>query len=294
VVGKHVVEHPAISFVAFTGSREVGSSMIRNANTFEAGQTHVKHIVAEMGGKNAIIIDADADLDEAVAGVIRSAFGYAGQKCSACSRAIVMEENYDRFLSRLIEAAKSLVVGDPANPVTMLGPVIDADAQQKMMGYITRGRQTATLAFEGHCPSDGFFVPPTIFVDVKPHDALAQEEIFGPVLAVMKVRDFEEALAVANGTPYALTGGVYSRSPANIERAKRDFMVGNLYINRPCTGAIVQRHPFGGFKMSGAGSKAGGPDYLHHFMEPRSISENTVRRGFAPEVLDATLSLEES
>ncbi len=289
VVGKYLVEHPAISFIAFTGSREVGIEIIQTANAFDRGQAHVKRIIAEMGGKNAIIVDADADMDEAIEGVVKAAFGFSGQKCSACSRVIVLEENYDRFVARLTDAAHSLVVGDPVNPVTHMGPVIDAGAQKNILAYIETGKQQSHMIFQGLSPREGYFVPPTIFVDVKPDHTIAQEEIFGPVLAVIKVKTFEEALQVANGTQYALTGGVYSRSPVNIEIAKRDFVVGNLYINRPCTGAIVQRHPFGGFKLSGVGSKAGGPDYLLQFMEPRNISENTMRRGFAPEVLDITL-----
>ncbi|PIR20856.1 MAG: L-glutamate gamma-semialdehyde dehydrogenase [Deltaproteobacteria bacterium CG11_big_fil_rev_8_21_14_0_20_47_16] len=286
VVGNYLVENSHTSFVTFTGSREVGLSIIQHANHFEAQQDHVKRIVAEMGGKNAIIVDADADLDEAVAGVLKSAFGFSGQKCSACSRAIVLEENYDRFVERLVDATKSMVIGDPIVPETVMGPVIDHDAQTKILSYIEKGSQQSHMIYQGSVPTDGYFVPPTIFTDVKPDHSIAQEEIFGPVLAIIKVKTFEDAIAIANGTPFALTGGVYSRSPINIEIAKRDFNVGNLYINRPCTGAIVHRHPFGGFKLSGVGSKAGGPDYLLQFMEPRNISENTMRRGFAPEMLE--------
>lgn len=289
VIGQHLIENPSVAFVTFTGSKEVGLSILQTANQFDRGQTHVKRVVAEMGGKNAIIIDADADLDEAISGVVRSAFGFSGQKCSACSRVIVVAENYDRFVARLIDATSCITVGDPIQPETFMGPVIDAAAQKKILDYIATGKRQSRLAYEGHCPREGFFVPPTIFVDVHPDHTIAQEEIFGPVIAVIKVDTFEEALTVANAVPYGLTGGVYSRLPSNIEIAKRDFMVGNLYINRPCTGAIVQRHPFGGFKLSGVGSKAGGPDYLLQFMEPRNISENTMRRGFAPEILDISL-----
>ena len=289
VIGQHLVEHPDVAFITFTGSKEVGLSILQNANHFDLGQTHVKRVIAEMGGKNAIIIDADADLDEAVTGVVHSAFGYSGQKCSACSRVIVLEENYDRFVNRLIDATASITVGDPIHPETRVGPVIDVSAQKKILEYIAIGKRQSRLAYEGHCPRDGFFVPPTIFVDVQPDHTIAQEEIFGPVVAIIKVKTIEEALRVANAVPFGLTGGIYSRLPSTIELAKRDFMVGNLYINRPCTGAIVQRHPFGGFKLSGVGSKAGGPDYLLQFMEPRTISECTLRRGFAPEILDISL-----
>ncbi len=289
VIGQHLIEHPSVAFVTFTGSKEVGLSILRTADRFDRGQTHVKKIVAEMGGKNAIIVDADADLDEAITGVMRSAFGFSGQKCSACSRAIVLEENYDRFVARLVDATSSIMVGDPINPATAMGPVIEAEAQKKILEFIEIGKRHSHLAYEGTCPSNGFFVPPTIFTNVLPDHTIARDEIFGPVLAVMKAKTFEEALQIANAVQYGLTGGLYSRLPSNIELAKRDFEVGNLYINRPCTGAIVQRHPFGGFKLSGVGSKAGGPDYLLQFIEPRNISENTMRRGFAPEILDISL-----
>jgi RHH-type transcriptional regulator, proline utilization regulon repressor / proline dehydrogenase / delta 1-pyrroline-5-carboxylate dehydrogenase len=283
-VGEHLVQHPEVDFIVFTGSKDVGLHIISSASKTLRNQRSVKKVVAEMGGKNAIIIDSDADLDEAVVGTLYSAFGFQGQKCSACSRAIVLEENYDKFLTRLLEGAKSLSVGAPENPGTAVGPVVDQGAFDKIMGMIEVGKSEAKLAFQGDVPSEGYFVPPTIFVDVKPTCRIAQEEIFGPVLAVIKAKDFDEALKIANGTEFALTGGVFSRSPANLERAKNEFEVGNLYINRGITGALVGRHPFGGFKMSGVGSKAGGPDYLLQFMEPRTVTENTMRRGFAPPV----------
>jgi RHH-type proline utilization regulon transcriptional repressor/proline dehydrogenase/delta 1-pyrroline-5-carboxylate dehydrogenase len=238
-----------------------------------------------MGGKNAIIVDDDADLDEAVLGVVRSAYGYQGQKCSACSRAIVLSNVYDTFLERLVEAARSLKVGPAEDPATSVGPVIDADSRGRIGQYIELGRRDAKTALAvgvGELEKEGYFIGPHIFADVDPNSRLAQEEIFGPVLSVIRAKDLDEAIAIANGTEYALTGGIYSRSPAHLDRAAREFMVGNLYVNRPCTGAMVGRQPFGGFKLSGIGSKAGGPDYLLQFVLPRTITENTLRRGFAP------------
>jgi RHH-type proline utilization regulon transcriptional repressor/proline dehydrogenase/delta 1-pyrroline-5-carboxylate dehydrogenase len=236
-----------------------------------------------MGGKNAVIIDSDADLDEAIVDSIYSAFGYQGQKCSALSRLIVLEENYDRVVKRLVEAAASLRVGNPEIPGIMVGPVIDEAAYRRQLEIIEAGKKEATLAFQGTVPPEGFFVPPTIFTGVTPEMRLAREEIFGPVLSVMKVRDLDEAIRVANDTDYALTGGFFSRSPANIERVKAELVAGNVYINRSCTGAVVGRHPFGGFKMSGGGTKAGGGDYLLQFLVPRVVTENIMRHGFAPD-----------
>jgi RHH-type proline utilization regulon transcriptional repressor/proline dehydrogenase/delta 1-pyrroline-5-carboxylate dehydrogenase len=234
-----------------------------------------------------MIIDADADLDEAVKGVVDAAFGYGGQKCSAGSRAIVLEGIYDQFLSRLIEATKSVTVSAADEPGCSLGPVIDAEARDRIVRTIQTGRQEAKLAFQydvGKLADTGYFIGPTIFADVPEIAAIAQEEIFGPVLSVMKAKDLDDALRIANGTKYALTGGVFSRSPENIEKVKRRFRVGNLYVNRKCTGALVHRQPFGGFKLSGIGSKAGGPDYLLQFVVPRCITENTMRRGFTPDI----------
>ncbi|MBD1913303.1 MULTISPECIES: L-glutamate gamma-semialdehyde dehydrogenase [unclassified Leptolyngbya] len=281
-VGSHMVKHPDVHMITFTGSQEVGCRIYADAAILQPGQRHLKRVIAEMGGKNAIIVDESADLDQAVAGVVYSAFGYSGQKCSACSRVIVLEPIYDAFLHRLVEATKSLNVGLAEQPSTKVGPVIDAAAQNRIKAYIEKGKEEATLALELPAPDQGYFVGPTIFVDVPPTAKIAQEEIFGPVLAVIRVKTFEEALDIANGTLYALTGGIYSRTPSHIERARADFEVGNLYINRHITGAIVARHPFGGFKLSGVGSKAGGPDYLLQFLEPRHISENIQRQGFAP------------
>jgi RHH-type proline utilization regulon transcriptional repressor/proline dehydrogenase/delta 1-pyrroline-5-carboxylate dehydrogenase len=284
-IGPTLVRHPDVAVIAFTGSRGVGLLINREAAEQPPGQDHVKRVLAEMGGKNAIIVDDDADLDEAVHGVVASAFGYQGQKCSACSRAIVLESLYDPFLERLIEATRSLKLAPAEEPGSAVGPVIDADAQKRILGYVEKGKQEARLAYAGEVgklAGEGFYVAPHIFAEVAPQATIAQEEIFGPVLAVIRARDLDEALRVANGTPYALTGGLFSRSPQNIRRVRREFRVGNLYINRKITGALVHRQPFGGFKLSGIGTKAGGPDYLLQFVVPRTITENTMRRGFAP------------
>ncbi|HTU24633.1 MAG TPA: proline dehydrogenase family protein [Pirellulales bacterium] len=286
VAGAHLVEHPDVALIAFTGSRTVGLSICKTAaQTPTAGVGGLKHVIAEMGGKNAIIIDDDADLDEAVLAVVHSAFGYQGQKCSACSRVIVLAAAYETFLERLVEATRSLKVGPAEDPATSVGPLIDAESVARVRQAIEWGRGTAreVLATDvGPLAEAGFFVGPHIFADVSPDSQLAQEEVFGPVLAVLKVADLDEAFRVANGTDYALTGGIFSRSPRHLERARREFLVGNLYLNRGITGALVGRQPFGGFKMSGIGTKAGGGDYLLQFVLPRTITENTLRRGFAP------------
>ncbi|MBO9998672.1 MAG: L-glutamate gamma-semialdehyde dehydrogenase [Cyanobacteria bacterium SID2] len=281
-VGAHLVKHPDINTIVFTGSQEVGCQIYREAAVLQPGQKHLKRVIAEMGGKNAVIIDESADLDQAVAGVIQSAFGYSGQKCSACSRVVVVESVYDSFVSRVVEAVRSLNVGDASKPSTQVGPVIDAKAQQRIREYIAKGKAEGNLAIEIPSPEPGYFVGPVVLTEVSPDATIAQEEIFGPVLAVLKVKDFDEALTVANSTNYALTGGLYSRTPSHIDRAMAEFEVGNLYINRGITGAIVSRQPFGGFKLSGVGSKAGGSDYVLQFLEPRTITENIQRHGFAP------------
>ncbi|MEM6450415.1 MAG: L-glutamate gamma-semialdehyde dehydrogenase [Cyanobacteria bacterium P01_D01_bin.105] len=281
-VGNHLVKHKDTHMIVFTGSQEVGCQIYADAAILQPGQTHLKRVVAEMGGKNAIIVDESADLDQAVQGVVYSAFGYSGQKCSACSRVIVVESIYETFVNRLIEATKSLNVGIAKDPATRVGPVIDGAAQKNIKAYIEKGKAEATLALEMEAPEKGYFVGPVIFTDVKPNGVIAQEEIFGPVLAVLKAKDFGEALAIANGTNFALTGGLFSRTPSHIDQAYEDFEVGNLYINRTITGAIVARQPFGGFKLSGVGSKAGGPDYLLQFLDPRTVTENVQRQGFAP------------
>jgi len=286
VVGAGLVEHPDVALVAFTGSRAVGLAINAKAAEISAkGIGYVKHVICEMGGKNAIIIDEDADLDEAVLGVVKSAFGYQGQKCSACSRCIVLAGIYDAFLARLVEATRSLKIGPADDPATSIGPVIDMDSVRRIGRYIEIGQidgREALAVDVGGLAQRGYFVGPTIFADVPANSRLAQEEVFGPVLAVIRAVDLSEAIAIANGTDYALTGGIYSRSPANLDRACREFQVGNLYLNRPITGAYVGRQPFGGFKLSGIGTKAGGPDYLLQFVLPRTITENTLRRGFAP------------
>jgi RHH-type proline utilization regulon transcriptional repressor/proline dehydrogenase/delta 1-pyrroline-5-carboxylate dehydrogenase len=283
-VGAYLVEHPEVSLIAFTGSRQVGLGIYAAAGQTKPGQKELKHAICEMGGKNAMIIDNDADVDEVLPAIIYSAFGYQGQKCSALSRLIVLSDNYERVLERLIEACRDLKAGSPEEPGTVLGPVIDKAAYDRILGYIELGKREGKLAFQGEIPAgEGYFVPPTIFTDVAPGSRIAQEEIFGPVLCVFKARNLDEALAWANGTEYALTGGFFSRSPANIERVKAELEAGNVYINRGITGAMVARHPFGGFKMSGGGTKAGGRDYLLHFLLPRVVTENDMRRGFAPE-----------
>lgn len=281
-IGSLLVRSPRIHVIAFTGSREVGLEILREASTARAGQSHVKRVVCEMGGKNALIVDSDADLDEAVVHVIDSAFGYQGQKCSAASRIILLAEIYDRFLARLVDATQSLKIGPPEDPCNSIGPVIDGDAKARIENYIRIGNKEAKCALEMAAPKDGYFVGPAIFRDVDPKSRIAQEEIFGPMLSVIKAKDFEQALAIANDSEFALTGGIFSRSPAHIELARKDFRVGNLYINRGITGAVVERQPFGGLKLSGIGSKAGGPDYLLQFLEARTISENTLRHGFMP------------
>jgi RHH-type proline utilization regulon transcriptional repressor/proline dehydrogenase/delta 1-pyrroline-5-carboxylate dehydrogenase len=284
-VGPVLTGHPDVALIAFTGSLPVALAINEQAARTPAGASHVKKVIAEMGGKNAVIVDSDADLDEAVKGVVDSAFGYAGQKCSAGSRAIVLAGVYDQFLNRLVEATKSLTVAPAESPGASLGPVIDADSQRRIAKFVEAGKREARLAFQydlKELAGEGFYVGPTVFAEVPEAASIAQEEIFGPVLCVLKATDLDDALRIANGTKYALTGGVYSRSPEHIERVKRRFRVGNLYVNRKCTGALVDRHPFGGFKLSGIGSKAGGPDYLLQFVLPRTITENTLRRGFAP------------
>jgi len=284
-IGDYLVSHRDIDVIAFTGSREVGLHIVELCGRTVSGQRSVKHAIIEMGGKNAIIVDSDADMDQAVAGVVHSAFSYQGQKCSACSRVIVLEECYQRFLERLVEAVKSIAIGPPESPDFFMGPVIDISARDRIREYIEVGSGEGNVVSGGSLPEQGWYVPPTILTGLPADSRLLKEEIFGPVLAVVKVRDMDEALRLANETDYALTGGVYSRNPATIDRVCREFQVGNLYINRPITGAIVGRQPFGGFRMSGLGSKAGGPDYLLQFMVPRVITENTMRRGFTPEVI---------
>ncbi len=284
--GAALVEHANVAVIAFTGSRDVGLSIHRRAAEISAtGAPVVKRVLAEMGGKNGIIVDDDADIDEAVAGVVESAFGFQGQKCSACSRAIVLEDVYEVFLRRLVDAAQSRTIGAADDPGSKVGPLIDEEARQRVLQYIELGRNEGreVLAVDvGDLAEQGYFVGPHIYADV-PHDArLAREEVFGPVLAVIRAKNFSEAIRIVNDTDYGLTAGVFSRSPAHLDRARHELMVGNVYLNRGITGAMVGRQPFGGFKMSGIGSKAGGADYLLQFVVPRTVTENTLRRGFAP------------
>jgi RHH-type transcriptional regulator, proline utilization regulon repressor / proline dehydrogenase / delta 1-pyrroline-5-carboxylate dehydrogenase len=284
VIGAYLVDHPDVEMIAFTGSREVGLRIWESAGKTRPGQRELKRVVCEMGGKNAVIVDSDADLDETIVDTIYSAFGYQGQKCSACSRLIALEENYERVMHRLLAAAASLRVGNPEQPGITVGPVIDETAYHRIQEIIEKGKTEATLAFQAtNIPDKGYFIPPTIFTDVKPEMTLSQCEIFGPVLSVLKARDLDDAIRIANDTDYALTAGFFSRSPANIERVKAELVAGNVYVNRSCTGAVVGRHPFGGFKMSGGGTKAGGNDYLLNFLVPRVVTENIMRHGFAPE-----------
>jgi RHH-type proline utilization regulon transcriptional repressor/proline dehydrogenase/delta 1-pyrroline-5-carboxylate dehydrogenase len=285
--GAHLVAHPKVDFYAFTGSRAVGCGIWESAGQTLAGQPNLKKVVCEMGGKNALVIDNSADLDEAIPAALYSAFGYAGQKCSALSRLIVLEGVYDRFVERFLSACPTIPIGDPAQPGTIINPVIDEAAQKTILGYIEQGRKEARLAWQGKLApelvaSGGYYVPPTVFVDCQPGHVIVREEIFGPVVSVLKAKDLDEAFALVNRADYALTGGIFSRSPSTIDRARQEIMVGNLYLNRGITGAIVERHPFGGFKMSGGGTKAGGRGYLENFLFPRVIAENTLRRGFTP------------
>lgn len=276
VIGDALVENPRTRFISFTGSKMVGLHVNELAAKPQPGQIWIKRVVAEMGGKDAIVVDAEADLEEAVRGILTSAFGYSGQKCSACSRAIIVAPVYDEVVAMLQEGAKKLRMGTAETPGIHVGPVINERARKNILNYIQIGKTEGRLLTGGN-PGDGegYFVEPTIFVDVLPTARIFQEEIFGPVLTVTKADDFEDGLRLANDTEYGLTGAVYSRNQENIDRARRDFHVGNLYVNRKCTGAMVGAHPFGGFNMSGTDSKAGGPEYLLLFMQAKSIATRT-------------------
>ena len=281
--GKALVEHPDVRVIAFTGSNAVGQSILRAAAEVRPGQREFKHVIAEMGGKNAIVVDEDADIDQAVEGVVASAFGFAGQKCSACSRVIVVGSAYEEFRERLAAAVRSLRAGAPEDPSTNLPPVISAESAERIREYVELGKREGKVVAKLDAAGPGHFVPAVVFDGIARDWRLAQEEIFGPVLVMFRAQTFEEALEIALDSRFALTGGVFSRNPRNIALARREFRVGNLYINRKITGAIVGRHPFGGFGMSGLGDKAGGPDYLLQFVVPRVITENTMRRGFTPD-----------
>jgi 1-pyrroline-5-carboxylate dehydrogenase len=277
-IGDALVSHPQVRMIAFTGSKAVGLRINELAARPQPGQRWIKRVIVEMGGKDAIIVDREADLDLAAQGVSVSAFGYQGQKCSACSRVIVDAAVYDAFVEKLLARVARLKVGPAVEPGNDLGPVINARAQAGILDYIEIGKREGRLAAGGAPAGDGsgFFLAPAVFLDVAPGARIAQEEIFGPVLAVIRARDFDEALRIGNDTEYGLTGSVYTRNREKIERARREFFVGNLYFNRKCTGALVGGHPFGGFNMSGTDSKAGGQDYLLLFLQAQSIAEKIV------------------
>ncbi len=275
-IGDPLVSHPDVDLIAFTGSREVGLRIVRLAGDTREGQRGIKRVIAEMGGKNALIVAEDADLEAAAIGAVVSAYGYQGQKCSACSRAIVLESVYDKYLEILTEKTMQITIGPAEDPEAFFGPLINEAARKKVLRYIETGKQEGRLVLQrdvGSLAEEGYFVGPVIFADVPPRARIAQEEIFGPVLSVIRAKDVDDAIAIANDSDYALTGGAYSASRETLDRVKREFKVGNLYLNRKITGSVVNRQPFGGFKMSGIGSKAGGPDYLRQFMIPRTVTE---------------------
>ena len=272
--GDALVSHPKTRYIAFTGSREVGLHINKVAADQAPGQIWIKRTILEMGGKDAIIVEADADIDAAVEGAAAAAFGFSGQKCSACSRLILNEKIYDTFLDKLKARVEKITLGDPTENPNM-GPVVNEGSMKSILGYIEHGKKDGRLITGGQrVPGkDGYFVQPTVIADIQPKSKLEQEEIFGPVLAVIKARDYDHALEIANDTEFGLTGAVYSRDEKKLERATREFHVGNLYLNRKCTGAIVGAHPFGGFNMSGTDSKAGGPDYLLLFTQAKSVGK---------------------
>ena len=282
-VGAHLVEHPDVAFVAFTGSKDVGLRINAAAAAAVPGQRHVKRVIAELGGKNALVVDADADLDQAVPAIAASAFGYAGQKCSAASRLVVVDAVYDELVDRLVRHTAELPAGHPRDMSVKVGPLIDAEAWKRVRGVVERAPDEGdVLLARNDVPATGWFVGPAIVGGVRPSSPLARDEIFGPVLTVFRARDFDEAIAIANDTEFALTAGVFSRSPVHVRRAGEELRAGNVYVNRGITGAVVGHQPFGGYGMSGVGSKAGGPDYLLQFLDPRVVTENTMRQGFAP------------
>lgn len=276
-VGNVLVGHSRTRFVAFTGSKEVGLGINELAAKHNPGQIWVKRVVAEMGGKDSIVVDSETDLDAAADGVTAAAFGYQGQKCSACSRAIVVESVYDAFLQKLKARVDKITVGPPEDPATFMGPVINAAARKSILEYIETGKKEGRIiSGGGESPGPGYFIQPTVIADVAPKARISQEEIFGPVLAVIKAKDFEEALEIANNTEFGLTGAVYTSDRHKLEKAMDEFHAGNLYLNRKCTGAMVGAHPFGGFNMSGTDSKAGGPDYLLLFTQAKTIAEKVA------------------
>ena len=288
IIGDYMSKHIDISTIVFTGSKEVGLKLIETGGHTKSGQVHVKKVIAEMGGKNAIVIDSDADIDEAVKGVLYSAFGFEGQKCSACSRVYVTSQSvFEIFTKRFKEAVNDLIIGPASEPGSYAGPVVSKESKDKILKYINKTKAEYPILAQANISEEllqkGHFVPPTAFSNIPEDHKIMRDEIFGPVVVINPVKTFEEGIKKAINSDYRLTGGVFSRSPANINYAIKHFNVGNLYINRGCTGALVYRQPFGGAFMSGVGSKAGGPDYLLQFVVPRVVCENTMRRGFAPE-----------
>lgn len=273
-VGDYLVDHPRTRFISFTGSREVGTRIYERAAIVHKGQKWLKRVIAEMGGKDTIVVDKEADLELAAQSIVKSAFGFSGQKCSACSRVVAHEDVYDHVLSRVVELTNELTLGNPTDKGNFMGPVIDQSAYDKIMGYIETGKKEGKLMTGGEGDtSKGWFIKPTVFADLDPNAVIMQEEIFGPVVAFAKAKDFDEAIDIANNTEYGLTGAVISNNREHLEKAREDFHVGNLYLNRGCTGAIVGYQPFGGFNMSGTDSKAGGPDYLLLHMQGKTVSE---------------------
>ncbi|BBB93002.1 MAG TPA: L-glutamate gamma-semialdehyde dehydrogenase [Methylomusa anaerophila] len=273
-IGDYLVSHTQIRFINFTGSKEVGLRINELAAKTSPGQKWIKRVIAEMGGKDAIVVDSEADLDEAAAGIITSAFGFQGQKCSACSRAIVVADVYDEVVSKVAAKASQLKLGSASDPTVNLGPVIDKNAYSKILEYIEIGKSEGRLVTGGEKgATEGYFIQPTVFAEIDPQAKIAQEEIFGPVVAIIKAKDYDDAIRIANDTEYGLTGAVYSKNRVKLEKARREFHVGNLYFNRKCTGALVGVHPFGGFNMSGTDSKAGGADYLLLFLQAKSVCE---------------------
>lgn len=275
-VGDYLVDHPKTRFISFTGSREVGVRIFERASKVheDKGQIWLKRTILEMGGKDTIVVDKEADLDLATEAIVKSAFGFSGQKCSACSRAVIHEDVYEEMKKRIVNLTKQLTIGDPTDGNNFMGPVIDEAAYEKIMKYIEIGKKEGKLLIGGKGNREkGWFIEPTVFADLDPEAVIMQEEIFGPVVALTSARDFDEAIEIANNTEYGLTGAVISNNREHLEQARRDFHVGNLYFNRGCTGAIVGYQPFGGFNMSGTDSKAGGPDYLIQHMQAKTISE---------------------
>jgi 1-pyrroline-5-carboxylate dehydrogenase len=273
-VGDTIVQHAKTRYIGFTGSKEIGLRIAELASKPAPGQIWIKRTVLEMGGKDGIVVDEEADIDAAVEGTVQAAFGYQGQKCSACSRVIVSEKVYDTFLNKLVERTKKIKVGPSDDPNNYMGPVINEPAMKGILDYIEIGKKEGrVVAGGGRAAGDGYFIEPTIVADVDPKARLAQEEVFGPVLAVIKAKNFDHAMEIANNTEFGLTGALYSKNPEKIRKAEEDFHVGNLYLNRKCTGAMVGAHPFGGFNMSGTDSKTGGKDYLLLFLQAKAVAE---------------------